>query len=73
MAFKYYGEENLPPLVLGKEKKAYPEYKVHSVVEKSSEAAIEYHITLENSKKLITLKADPRGSFQFESRYDKAD
>lgn len=73
MAFKYYGEDNLPPLVLGKVKKAYPDFSVHSVVEKSSEAAIEYHITLENSKKLVTLKADPQGSFQVESKYNKAD
>ncbi len=73
MAFKYYGEDGLPPLVLGKVKKAYPAFSIHSVIEKSSEAAIEYHITLEDSKKLITLKSDPQGSFQVESKYNKAD
>jgi hypothetical protein len=72
-AFKYYGEDNLSPLLLNKVKKAYPEFKIHSVIEKSSETAVEYHIIIEGAKKLITLKSDPLGSFEVESKYDKAE
>jgi hypothetical protein len=71
LAFKYYGEDNLSPVVLNKVKKAYPDFKVHSVIEKSSESAVEYHIIIENSKKLITLKSDTLGSLEVETKYDK--
>src|ERR1700741_2918781 len=71
LAFKYYGEDNLSPVVLNKVRKAYPEFKVHSVIEKSSESSVEYHITIEGTKKLITLKSDPLGTLEVESKYDK--
>lgn len=73
LAFKYYGEDNLPPVLLNKVKKAYPEFSVHSVIEKSSENAIEYHITMETDKKLLTLKADMLGTLTVESKYNKAE
>ena len=71
LAFKYYGEDQLSPLVLNKVKKAYPDFKVHSVIEKSSESAVEYHIIVENAKKLITVKSDPLGTLEVQSKYDK--
>jgi len=71
LAFKYYGEDNLSPVVLNKVRKAYPDFKVHSVIEKSSESSVEYHITIEGTKKLITLKSDPLGTLEVESKYDK--
>ncbi len=71
LAFKYYGEDNLSPVVLNRVRKAYPDFKVHSVIEKSSESSVEYHITIEGPKKLITLKSDPLGTLEVESKYDK--
>ncbi len=72
-SIKYYGEDNLSPLIINKIKKGYPDYKIHSVVEKSSESNVEYHIIIEGQKKLVTLKADPLGNYEIESKYDKAD
>jgi hypothetical protein len=71
LAFKYYTEDNLSPLILNKVNKAYPDFKVHSIVEKSTESSVEYHIIIENSKKMISLKSDPLGSLEVESKYDK--
>jgi hypothetical protein len=71
LALKYYGEENLSPLILNKVKKAYPKYAIHSVVEESSETSLIYHIILEGEKKLVTLKSDPIGYFEVESKYNK--
>ncbi|MES2330754.1 MAG: hypothetical protein V4539_14220 [Bacteroidota bacterium] len=70
LAFKYYGEENLSPVIANKVKKAYPDFKIHSVIEKSSEENVEYHIIIQGPKKLITLKSDSIGTFEVESKYD---
>jgi len=72
LALKYYAEENLPPIINNKVKKAYPEYKIYSVIEKSTDTSVEYHIIIEGQKKLITLKSDPLGFFEVESKYNKA-
>lgn len=73
LSFKYYGEENLSPLVLNRVKKNYPDYKIHSVIEKSSDSTVEYHVILEGSKKLITLKSDPTGNLDVVSKYDRGE
>jgi len=70
VAFKYYGEESLSPVILNKVKKNYPDFKIHSVIEKSSEDEVEYHIIIQGAKKLITLKSDSIGNFEVESKYD---
>ena len=70
-SIKYYGEDNLSPLIMNRVKKAYPDYKIHSIVEKASESNVEYHIVMEGTKKLVTLKADPLGNFEIESKMDK--
>lgn len=70
LAFKYYGEDNLSPVIANKVKKAYADFKIHSVIEKSSENNVEYHIIIQSTKKLITLKSDSVGNFEVESKYD---
>src|SRR6478672_5588620 len=55
LALKYYGEDNLPPLILNKVKKNYAGYKIHSVVEESSDISLSYHIVLENEKKILNV------------------
>jgi hypothetical protein len=70
-SLKYYGEDNLPPLILNKVQKSYKDYRVHSVVEESTEAALNYHIILENDKKIINLKSDPTGFLEVQSKYNK--
>lgn len=71
LALKYYGEDNLPPLILNKVKKNYTGYKIHSVVEESSDMALTYHIVLENEKKILNVKSDAVGTLETESKYNK--
>jgi hypothetical protein len=71
LALKYYGEDNLPPLILNKLKKSYSEFKVHSVVEEATEISLTYHIVLENEKKIVNVKSDAVGSLETVSRYNK--
>ncbi len=71
MALKYYGEDNLPPLILNKVRKAYADYKVHSVVEESTDVSLSYHIVLENDKKILNVKSDPVGFLEVQSKYNK--
>lgn len=70
-SLKYYGEDNLPPLILNKVQKAYTDFKVHSVVEESTDVALTYHIILENDKKIINLKSDPTGFLEVGAKYNK--
>ena len=71
MALKYYGEDNLPPLILNKIKKAYSDYKVHSVVEESSDLSLTYHVVLEDAKRIVNVKSDSVGFLEVESKYNK--
>jgi hypothetical protein len=71
LALKYYGEDNLPPLILNKLKKSYSEFKVHSVVEEATDVSLTYHIILENDKKIVNVKSDAVGSLETVSRYNK--
>ncbi|MBV9988275.1 MAG: hypothetical protein JO301_11375 [Chitinophagaceae bacterium] len=71
LALKYYGEENLPPLILNKLKKNYKDFKVHSVVEEATDTALTYHIVLENDKKIVNVKSDAIGYLETVSKYNK--
>lgn len=70
-SLKYYDEDNLPPLILNKVKKAYAGFYIHSVVEQSNDASLSYHIILQNEKKIVNLKSDPVGFLEVESKYNK--
>lgn len=72
LSLKYYGEDNLPPLILNKVQKSYKDFTVHSVVEESTDVALTYHIILENDKKIVNLKSDPTGFLEVEAKYNKA-
>ena len=70
-SIKYYGEDNLSPIILNKVKKGYPVFTIKSVVEKSTENTVEYHVIVEDEKKLISLKADPLGNYEIENTLTK--
>ena len=71
LALKYYTEENLPPLILNKVKKAYADYKIYSVIEESTDIALTYHVVLEDAKHILNIKSDPTGFLEVESKYNK--
>jgi hypothetical protein len=69
---RYYFEEQLPLLVLSRIKNKYSGKSVHGVVEVSSEAGTFYHITLEDEKNWMEIKADNFGNLSVEKKFRKA-
>jgi hypothetical protein len=59
---RYYGEENLPLMVLSKIKTKYSDKKVFGVTEESSENGLYFHIVLEGEKSWLEVKSDVYGS-----------
>lgn len=68
---RYYGEQQLPIMVLAKIKTRYSDKKVHCVVEESSDEGTYYHITLEDEKNWLDIKADSYGSLSVENKFKK--
>jgi hypothetical protein len=69
---RYYGEEQLPLLIMNKVKNKYTDKKIFGVVEVASEDGTYYHITLEGAKTWMNIKADSYGSITVESKFKKA-
>jgi len=69
---RYYNEEQLPILVLTNVKNRFSDKKIYGVVEESSEAGTYYHITLEDAKSWIDVKADAYGTVMVEKKFRKA-
>ena len=69
---RYYHEEKLPLMILTKVKQKYADKKVFGVVEESSELGTFYHITLEDEKNWVNLKADSYANLTVEKKFRKA-
>lgn len=69
---RYYHEDKLPLMILTKLKQKYSDKKVFGVVEESSEEGTFYHITLEDAKNWVNLKADSYGNLSVEKKFRKA-
>ena len=71
-SLRYYHEDKLPLMILTKLKQKYSDKKVFGVVEESSEEGTFYHITLEDAKNWVNLKADSYGNLSVEKKFRKA-
>src|SRR5215204_4572055 len=59
---RYYGEEQLPLMVLSTIKTKYADKKVFGVTEESSEVGLYFHVVLEGEKSWLEVKSDVYGS-----------
>jgi hypothetical protein len=59
---RYYGEYQLPPMVLAKMQKKYSGKTVLGVTEISNETGLSYYIRMEDAKNLWLVKAEADGS-----------
>ena len=59
---RYYGEENLPLIVLSKIKTRYADKKVFGVTEEASQDGIIFHVVLEDAKSWLQINADVFGT-----------
>ena len=71
-SLRYYGEDQLPILVLTKVKNRFTDKRIYGVVEESSEEGTYYHITLEDEKNWLDVKSDNYGSITIEKKFRKA-
>jgi len=69
---RYYGEEQLPIMVLTKVRSRFADKKIFGVVEEFSEEGTYYHITLVDDTHWIKLRADAYGAITVEDKFKKA-
>jgi hypothetical protein len=71
-SIRYYGEEKLPPIIVGNLQKKYPDAKVFGVTEVSTPEEFTYQITLESEKHWLDVNADPVGNLKTIKKLNKA-
>ncbi len=69
---RYYFENQLPPHILSKLKKKYPQRSIYGVTEIYSESDLQYYITMEDEKSWYTVKSSPLGSLEQTEKFKKA-
>ena len=70
--YRYYREDRLPLMVLAKLKNRYPDKSIYGVVEESSEEGTTYHVTLEDAKNCLDVRADLYGGIYQVKKMKKA-
>ncbi len=68
---RYYKGKDLPAYIQGKLKKKFSDKEVFGVTELNSPAGLEYHITLQDNKKWVVLKATPDGNMEVYKKFNK--
>ncbi|HQU56537.1 MAG: hypothetical protein R2796_02595 [Chitinophagaceae bacterium] len=68
---RFYGEQNLPAYLLAQVKKRFEGKKIHIVTELSSDAGMEFHITLHDAKKWYLVKAYANGMMEVYDQFKK--
>jgi len=69
---RYYGEQKLPPFLLGKLKKQYSDKSIFGVTEVSDNEGVVYYIKMEDKKNWVTIKANAAGFTEVYEKYRKA-
>jgi hypothetical protein len=72
-ALRYYKEENLPISILMAVKEKFQTAKIFAVIEVSTPEGIEYHVKLEDTKKLYGLRVSSLGDITIEERFKRND
>jgi uncharacterized protein YkuJ len=69
---RYYGEAQLPIMVISRLRTKFGNKKIFGVVEECSEEGMYYHITLEDDTHWTKVRADTYGSISIEQKFKKA-
>ena len=69
---RYFGEEKLPPIIVGSLQKKYPDAKVFGVTEVSTSEEFTYQIVLEGEKHWLNVNADPVGNLKMIKKLNKS-
>ena len=71
-SLRYYGEDKLPPMIVGNLHKKYPGAKIFGVTEHSTSEEFTYQVVLEGVKHWIHVNADPVGNLKTISKLNKS-
>jgi hypothetical protein len=71
-SIRYYGEDKLPPMIIGNVHKKYPGLKIFGVTELSTPDEFTYQIVLESDKNWLNVNADPVGNLRTASKLNKS-
>jgi len=69
---RYYFEKQLPPHIVSKLRKKYPERSVYGVTEIFSESDLTYYVTMEDEKNWYTVKSNALGMLEQTEKFKKA-
>jgi hypothetical protein len=69
---RYYFEKDLPPYILSKIRKRYPDRSVFGVTEIYTQSDLTYYLTMEDEKNWYTVKANSLGSLEQTDKFKKA-
>jgi hypothetical protein len=71
-AFRYYGEQQLPPSILFNIRKRFPGKRVFGVTEFSTSSSVDYYVKMVDAKHWLTIKMDSGGNWEWVEKYTKA-
>jgi hypothetical protein len=72
-SYRYYQEEQLPPYIVSKIRKKFPEKKIFGITECSTENDVAFYIMLEGEKDWTKVRCDINGYMEVEHKYTKAE
>ena len=70
---RYYGSQNLPPVIRAKVSEKYPGKQIFGITEVSNSEMLEYHIVLEDDKYWLTVQSDATGNISLEKKLVKSE
>jgi hypothetical protein len=71
-SIRYYGEEKLPPMIIGNLQRKYPDMKVFGVTELSTPEEFTYQIVLEGDRHWVNVNSDAVGNLKTIKKLNKA-
>lgn len=71
-SMRYYGKQNLPINIFSAVTKEFSGYDVHGVTEITNTYQVDYYITLQDDKNLITMKVNSNGYISKVKKFKKA-
>ena len=71
--YRYYGAQQLPPMVMSKLNDRYADRKVFGVTEVSTEAGVQYYISMSDSQNWYTVQSDPNGRMEQVKKFRKSE
>jgi len=69
---RYYFQNQLPPHILSKLKKKFPDRSIFGVTEIYTESDLTYYVTMEDGKNWYTVKSNPLGVLEQTEKFKKA-